>query len=162
MYNAGASFASPGRQFMSERMYSMERADVGCEKGAVVDELVAEGCKLLGQLAEEDAEVIFEALARPSSPVARVVHDHIEENVIGNISEGGVECKVRHAHFKVEEEEEEAAVKIQALARGNQERKRQAGPRAEPKETVAYLHLCLLYTSPSPRDGLLSRMPSSA
>ena len=24
------------------------------------------------------------------------------------------------------------------------------------------LHLCLLYTSPSPRDGLLSRMPSSA
>ena len=26
---------------------------------------------------------------------------------------------------------------------------------------VAYI-LCLLYTSPSPRDGLLSRMPSSA
>ena len=24
------------------------------------------------------------------------------------------------------------------------------------------LHNCLLYTSPSPRDGLLSRMPSSA
>ena len=29
---------------------------------------------------------------------------------------------------------------------------------------IAYLRLlgCLLYTSPSPRDGLLSRMPSSA
>ena len=26
----------------------------------------------------------------------------------------------------------------------------------------AVLYLCLLYTSPSPRDGLLSRMPSSA
>ena len=25
-----------------------------------------------------------------------------------------------------------------------------------------FLHGCLLYTSPSPRDGLLSRMPSSA
>ena len=25
-----------------------------------------------------------------------------------------------------------------------------------------YLATCLLYTSPSPRDGLLSRMPSSA
>ena len=25
-----------------------------------------------------------------------------------------------------------------------------------------YLSTCLLYTSPSPRDGLLSRMPSSA
>ena len=24
------------------------------------------------------------------------------------------------------------------------------------------MHTCLLYTSPSPRDGLLSRMPSSA
>ena len=26
----------------------------------------------------------------------------------------------------------------------------------------AQFHSCLLYTSPSPRDGLLSRMPSSA
>ena len=29
-------------------------------------------------------------------------------------------------------------------------------------DTFAYLMTCLLYTSPSPRDGLLSRMPSSA
>ena len=29
-------------------------------------------------------------------------------------------------------------------------------------EITAYLRSCLLYTSPSPRDGLLSRMPSSA
>ena len=29
---------------------------------------------------------------------------------------------------------------------------------AEPHQTS----ICLLYTSPSPRDGLLSRMPSSA
>ena len=28
--------------------------------------------------------------------------------------------------------------------------------------STAYLYACLLYTSPSPRDGLLSRMPSSA
>ena len=28
--------------------------------------------------------------------------------------------------------------------------------------TVAEVDTCLLYTSPSPRDGLLSRMPSSA
>ena len=27
---------------------------------------------------------------------------------------------------------------------------------------IDWLHVCLLYTSPSPRDGLLSRMPSSA
>ena len=29
-------------------------------------------------------------------------------------------------------------------------------------EDVNYAYTCLLYTSPSPRDGLLSRMPSSA
>ena len=28
--------------------------------------------------------------------------------------------------------------------------------------TLAHIQRCLLYTSPSPRDGLLSRMPSSA
>ena len=28
--------------------------------------------------------------------------------------------------------------------------------------TIPQLYVCLLYTSPSPRDGLLSRMPSSA
>ena len=39
------------------------------------------------------------------------------------------------------------------------------GPTSLPPETVAALgdlEVCLLYTSPSPRDGLLSRMPSSA
>ena len=30
------------------------------------------------------------------------------------------------------------------------------------KYKVTILYTCLLYTSPSPRDGLLSRMPSSA
>ena len=30
------------------------------------------------------------------------------------------------------------------------------------QQVVDYLDTCLLYTSPSPRDGLLSRMPSSA
>ena len=29
-------------------------------------------------------------------------------------------------------------------------------------DTADLLDTCLLYTSPSPRDGLLSRMPSSA
>ena len=30
------------------------------------------------------------------------------------------------------------------------------------KQFIGVCHTCLLYTSPSPRDGLLSRMPSSA
>ena len=29
-------------------------------------------------------------------------------------------------------------------------------------QQIRHLNSCLLYTSPSPRDGLLSRMPSSA
>ena len=34
---------------------------------------------------------------------------------------------------------------------------------AKLKQVMSVLHKsCLLYTSPSPRDGLLSRMPSSA
>ena len=33
---------------------------------------------------------------------------------------------------------------------------------AEQKGTIQHPKACLLYTSPSPRDGLLSRMPSSA
>ena len=33
---------------------------------------------------------------------------------------------------------------------------------SDPKYKVAKTYCCLLYTSPSPRDGLLSRMPSSA
>ena len=37
---------------------------------------------------------------------------------------------------------------------------RQAGIGVE--EVARYFNRCLLYTSPSPRDGLLSRMPSSA
>ena len=32
----------------------------------------------------------------------------------------------------------------------------------DPAYFVAFKFTCLLYTSPSPRDGLLSRMPSSA
>ena len=33
---------------------------------------------------------------------------------------------------------------------------------AQFKEVLKNIKVCLLYTSPSPRDGLLSRMPSSA
>ena len=36
------------------------------------------------------------------------------------------------------------------------------GPGIRPGSTIDALVTCLLYTSPSPRDGLLSRMPSSA
>ena len=37
-----------------------------------------------------------------------------------------------------------------------------AAAAASAADTSVYAYACLLYTSPSPRDGLLSRMPSSA
>ena len=33
---------------------------------------------------------------------------------------------------------------------------------SKPGDLQSLMGICLLYTSPSPRDGLLSRMPSSA
>ena len=36
------------------------------------------------------------------------------------------------------------------------------GDKIEKNEIIAYVRLCLLYTSPSPRDRTRSRMPSSA
>ena len=36
------------------------------------------------------------------------------------------------------------------------------GSEPRPLAAILYIWICLLYTSPSPRDGLLSRMPSSA
>ena len=41
-------------------------------------------------------------------------------------------------------------------------RKRDGMTRSDVEEFFSYNVACLLYTSPSPRDGLLSRMPSSA
>ena len=38
----------------------------------------------------------------------------------------------------------------------------QVMPQVDPELVQSRLYGCLLYTSPSPRDGLLSRMPSSA
>ena len=35
-------------------------------------------------------------------------------------------------------------------------------PHVQPYKSMGDTKTCLLYTSPSPRDGLLSRMPSSA
>ena len=47
----------------------------------------------------------------------------------------------------------------QAQAQNYQQAQQQAQQNFQNKLTK---HTCLLYTSPSPRDGLLSRMPSSA
>ena len=56
----------------------------------------------------------------------------------------------RRAEFKLK------SMKKMGLKPGDLQKK----PGGRPKLTKS--QICLLYTSPSPRDGLLSRMPSSA
>ena len=53
-------------------------------------------------------------------------------------------------------------IAITALARFIILQGKEMDPSALVYEAVAIVLICLLYTSPSPRDGLLSRMPSSA
>ena len=52
----------------------------------------------------------------------------------------------------------------QVLTRGqsNLTKGRIVAPKIRARSALTEPEVCLLYTSPSPRDGLLSRMPSSA
>ena len=56
----------------------------------------------------------------------------------------------------------ERALKLLLTRDHNAEDAAPVAPMREPELTLELLGCCLLYTSPSPRDGLLSRMPSSA
>ena len=47
---------------------------------------------------------------------------------------------------------------VEDVYKTEQEKQKIIGKLIDLKEAI----ICLLYTSPSPRDGLLSRMPSSA
>ena len=108
-----------------------EGAEVGLQEDAVMGELVAEGSKLLEQLAGEDAAGISQAVARPNSPVARALHDYLRE---GSREAAGTGSEERRAQIDIDGAEEEAVVKIQALARGKEERKRHAARRARREE----------------------------
>ena len=55
----------------------------------------------------------------------------------------------------------EGVNKIKRATRANPQKNIKGGI-LEREAPIALSNLCLLYTSPSPRDGLLSRMPSSA
>ena len=63
--------------------------------------------------------------------------------------------KQRLTELKQAEDAAQAVIAEAATLKGEVER-------AKREVDAARLLVCLLYTSPSPRDGLLSRMPSSA
>ena len=58
---------------------------------------------------------------------------------------------------KIEKKDIKATSKAEAIAKASGKKKGKKGSDVEKKENV-----CLLYTSPSPRDRYISRMPSSA
>ena len=76
--------------------------------------------------------------------------------ILGSISEGNVEIKKEVETKKHPEKSEEKEVIDKESNVINLEIEKKSQIKLE--EPL----VCLLYTSPSPRDGLLSRMPSSA
>ena len=61
-----------------------------------------------------------------------------------------------------EEEIEDTEKQIQLLQASIKKNDEEIQKVTSQEKTTSQLLSCLLYTSPSPRDGLLSRMPSSA
>ena len=51
---------------------------------------------------------------------------------------------------------------VEKKAQKNQPKQGKVTVKELAKQNAGMVNICLLYTSPSPRDGLLSRMPSSA
>ena len=111
---------------------------------------------LASQLFEHGRITTTEAKAKRVQPLAeRLISKakrgdlHNRRLVLATISDKGVV----HALFT------EIAPKL-ADREGGYTRITKVGPRKGDNAPMAVI--CLLYTSPSPRDGLLSRMPSSA
>ena len=93
--------------------------------------------------------------------------------VRSKVSEGEVvlvhEDNVKRSNWKmgnvvgliIGKDSEVRGAKLKLITKGKAVFVKRALPKLYPLE-VRSVASCLLYTSPSPRDGLLSRMPSSA
>ena len=81
---------------------------------------------------------------------------------IKNLYPHDVNLQLYQVHAVTEGTDAQATVSVKIEEKG----KTTVGQAADTDTLVAsanaYINACLLYTSPSPRDGLLSRMPSSA
>ena len=84
--------------------------------------------------------------------LTRVIADAVAEGLVARASGGTAEAVEPLAEWEAEllaAHQAEAVAEVVAVE-------------AVAEAVVAEANACLLYTSPSPRDGLLSRMPSSA
>ena len=106
----------------------------------------------------------------PKSRIYEIAQELNKTNkeVIEFLKEKKVEVK---SHMSTLEEKDEKMVRDAFTGKNEgKEEKKEAADRPKKKSNLiqvfrpqnAQTQDCLLYTSPSPRDGLLSRMPSSA
>ena len=102
---------------------------------------------LIGQLMSEDSDVSEAGYVRAQDELLQL---KIEEQALLN-QYGGDHPELRSVRLKIAAGEQMRSKELDAMKSGS----RQA-------ETTVKLNICLLYTSPSPRDRTRSRMPSSA
>ena len=86
----------------------------------------------------------------------------LEKNINANFSISSIDKKPAKKSpappFTTSTHQQEASRKLGF----NVSRTMSAAQKLYESGNITYMRTCLLYTSPSPRDGLLSRMPSSA
>ena len=131
---------------------------------------------------DEQEEIVIEEEVQPE-PVQEVQEEVVEEEreeqpkELEGIETKGAEKRIRQLIRQRKEREEQ----IQKLMQQNEELQNNLKVKDSEVDSIAtrslnanekqltqnielarQAYICLLYTSPSPRDGLLSRMPSSA
>ena len=85
----------------------------------------------------------------------------LEVESVGDLSAGLDFFKIAKI-AKIEKHPNADRLKVCDVNVGDKELKKVVCGANNAREGLITIYACLLYTSPSPRDGLLSRMPSSA
>ena len=136
---------------LSELMSAPQRTAVISDCGELVEGVVAKqsgitGMALKGALAaakKVDSAIVTKALGRVLPDVLDILDPHWQEFANSTEQDFGSFLEPRSGEVS------DAIMSV-------------ADKHAEQVNSPALSKPCLLYTSPSPRDGLLSRMPSSA
>ena len=99
------------------------------------------------------------AASSPQLPLGPYVDEVLSEPIQKRFSRFDAK---RLDNLKAIEEREAEIAEWHAANDEKEDEEKEAECPIEPLEALGFCEDCLLYTSPSPRDGLLSRMPSSA
>ena len=112
--------------------------------------------KVNQELDQRTAGEYMGQLAQLSKTAAGIVKGFAEKQIENQRAEGNLWMLQNHNSVNVQAQIDELTKSMEAVDASSEE------INAAVKEMRDKHENCLLYTSPSPRDGLLSRMPSSA